>query len=186
MPSSPGCAILSVADKSGLAQMAAALRDRGVALYATGGTAEHLRAHAIEAHDIAALTGHPTMLGGRVKALHPAVFAGLLARAGDDGELAAHGYAPIAFLIAGIAPVVTAGSVFADMDIGGPAMIRAAIKNAGRVVVATDPDAYAPIIAALGEGEVGPALRRHLAWRALERLIDADTALLRRVAERVD
>ncbi|GGD23648.1 hypothetical protein GCM10011335_28230 [Aureimonas glaciei] len=155
-----------------------------MALYATGGTADHLRAHAIEAHEIATLTGHPAMLDGRVKALHPAVFAGLLAREGDDRELAGHGYSPIDFLIASIAPA--AGTALADMDIGGPAMIRAAIKNAGRVVVATDPEDYAPIIAALGKGRIGAALRRRLAHRALERLIEADTALLRRVAGRAD
>lgn len=158
MTTTQGRAILSVADKTGLARIATALRDHGIALYATGGTADHLRGHGIEAHDIAALTGHPTMLDGRVKALHPSVFAGLLAREGDDGELAAHGFAPIAFLIAGIAPVAAEGTDLADMDIGGPAMIRAAIKNEARVVLATDPDDYDAIIEALGGGGVGKSV----------------------------
>jgi phosphoribosylaminoimidazolecarboxamide formyltransferase/IMP cyclohydrolase len=182
MPMSQGRAILSVADKTGLARIAAALRDHGTELYATGGTGDHLRGHGIDTRDIAALTGHPTMLNGRVKALHPAVFAGLLSREGDEAELWAQGYCPIGFLIAGIAPVAAEGTDLADMDIGGPAMIRAAIKNEARVVLATAPDDYEPILAALGDGGgVGPALRRRLAQRALERLIDHDAALLRRI-----
>jgi phosphoribosylaminoimidazolecarboxamide formyltransferase/IMP cyclohydrolase len=128
--------------------------------------------------DIAALTGHAPLLGGKVKALHPAVFAGLLAGEGEEAELAAHGFPRIDHLVAGIAPLADGAADLSAMDIGGPAMIRAAVK-AGRVTVATDPDDYAAIVDELdARGAVSADLRRSLALRALRRLIDYDAQAL--------
>ena len=139
-----------------------------------------LRDHAIAAADISDLTGQAPMLGGKVKALHPAVFAGLLALEDDARELAAYGYPAIAFLIAGLAPVTYGPANLANMDIGGPAMIRAAIKTHERVVLATDPADYDLIIAALREGkEIAPSLRLCLARRAIGRLLEYDASQLR-------
>jgi phosphoribosylaminoimidazolecarboxamide formyltransferase/IMP cyclohydrolase len=171
-------AILSVADKTGIERIAGALAAQGVTLVSTGGTALHLRRHGFEVTDIAALTGHAPLLGGKVKALHPAVFAGLLAGDADEAELATHGFPRIDFLVGGIAPLGGEAADLSAMDIGGPAMIRAAVK-AGRVTVATDPVDYADVVGELRRCvAVSPALRRSLAIRALRRLIDYDAQAL--------
>ncbi len=172
------CAILSVADKTGLDRIAGALARRGVTLVSTGGTAQHLRRQGFEVTDVSALTGHGPLLGGKVKALHPAVFAGLLAGDGDAAELAAHGFLRIDHLVAGIAPLADGAAGLSAMDIGGPAMIRAAVK-AGRVTVATDPEDYAAIVDEMdARGAVSAGLRHSLALRALRRLIDYDSQAL--------
>ncbi|MBB5753136.1 bifunctional phosphoribosylaminoimidazolecarboxamide formyltransferase/IMP cyclohydrolase [Prosthecomicrobium pneumaticum] len=182
----PPAAILSVADKRGLDEIAAALSAKGVTLFATEGTAAHLRAAGLAVFDLADLTGMPPLLGGRVKALHPAVFAGLMAHEDETAALEAMGSRPIDYLIAGVTPL-DAGDRLERMDIGGPAMIRAAVKTHRRVTVATEPEDYAPIIAALrAAGRVGNALRRELAARALARLAAADAAAARALAAQAD
>ena len=173
-----GSAILSVADKTHLEAIAKVLRDAGIALYSTGGTAAYLRGHGIATGDIADLTGTPAILSNRVKALHPAVFAGLMAREEDAAELATFGFGTIDYLIAGVTPLAAGSGDLAGMDIGGPAMIRAAVKTNERVVLGTHPDDYSPIIAALREGGVGLDLRRNLARRAMERLMEHDASVL--------
>ncbi|HZU89905.1 MAG TPA: bifunctional phosphoribosylaminoimidazolecarboxamide formyltransferase/IMP cyclohydrolase, partial [Stellaceae bacterium] len=132
-------ALLSVSDKTGLVSFAAALAAQGVALISTGGTAQTLAAAGLAVTGVAAVTGFPEMLDGRVKTLHPAIHAGLLARRDRPEHLAAldrHGIAPIDLLVCNLYPfaeTLAAGADFAacleNIDVGGPALIRAAAKN---------------------------------------------------------
>ena len=138
-------ALISVSDKAGLADLAAALDARGVELVSTGGTAAALRDAGLPVRDVSALTEFPEMLGGRVKTLHPMVHAGLLA-VRDDPEhaaaLEAYGIEPIDLLVVNLYPfeaTVAAGAGYDDcvenIDIGGPAMVRSAAKNHGYVAI---------------------------------------------------
>ena len=146
-------ALISVSDKSGLAELAGALVGRGVELVSTGGTAQALRDAGLPVRDVAALTAFPEMLGGRVKTLHPMVHAGLLA-VRDDAEhaaaLEAYGIETIDLLVVNLYPfeaTVAAGGDYAacveNIDIGGPAMLRSAAKNHRFVTVVTDVEDYA-------------------------------------------
>lgn len=184
-------ALLSVFDKSGLAEFAAALAARGVEIVSTGGTAAALAAAGIAVVDVSALTGFPEILDGRVKTLHPAVHGGLLAVRGDKAHaaaLAAHGIAPIDLLVVNLYPferVAASGASFAEtvenIDIGGPAMIRAAAKNHASVAVVTDPADYAQVLAALAanDGGLPLALRQRLAAAAYARTATYDAAISR-------
>ena len=171
-------ALLSVGDKTGMVPFAAALVARGVALISTGGTARTLAAAGLPVTEVATVTGFPEMLDGRVKTLHPAIHAGLLARrdrAEDLAALAERGIAPIDLVVCNLYPfaqTVASGADAADciesIDIGGVALIRAAAKNHGAVTVVTDFGDYEPVlveIAAQG-GAVGAPLRRALARKA--------------------
>src|ERR1700745_2397924 len=132
-------ALLSVSDKSGLIEFARALAGHGVELVSTGGTAKAIAAAGLKVKDVAELTGFPEMMDGRVKTLHPKVHGGLLAIRGNTehaAALAAHGIAAIDLLIVNLYPFEQTGARGADfdtcvenIDIGGPAMIRAAAKN---------------------------------------------------------
>ena len=146
-------ALISVSDKAGLVDLAAALDARGVELVSTGGTAAALRDAGLPVRDVSALTEFPEMLDGRVKTLHPMVHAGLLA-VRDDPEhaaaLEAYGIEPIDLLVVNLYPfeaTVAAGAGYDDcvenIDIGGPAMLRAAAKNHAFVTVVTDVEDYA-------------------------------------------
>jgi phosphoribosylaminoimidazolecarboxamide formyltransferase/IMP cyclohydrolase len=181
-------ALLSAADKTGLAAFAAALAARGVALVSTGGTAALLRAGGLAVEEVSALTGFPEMLDGRVKTLHPAIHGGLLARRPDPAHmaaLAAHGVAPIDLVAVTLYPFEAAVAAGADpaacveqIDIGGPALIRAAAKNHESVTVAVDPEDYAAILADLdAAGGATLALRRTLAARAYARTAAYDAAV---------
>ncbi len=181
-------ALLSVSDKSGLVDFAAALAARGVALVSTGGTAAALRAAGLEVADVAEITGFPEMLDGRVKTLHPAVHGGLLARRDLPGHMAAleaQGLPPIDLLVVDLYPfeaTVAAGAAPADcienIDIGGPAMLRAAAKNHDGVAVVTDPQDYAAVLAALeAKGGTDRALRLRLAAEAYARTAAYDAAV---------
>jgi phosphoribosylaminoimidazolecarboxamide formyltransferase/IMP cyclohydrolase len=181
-------ALLSVSDKTGVAAFAAALAARGATLVSTGGTAALLRAAGLAVEDVSALTGFPEMLDGRVKTLHPAVHGGLLARRADAAHMAAladGGIAPIDLLAVTLYPfeeAVAAGAGAAacveEIDVGGPAMIRAAAKNHESVAVAVDPEDYAAILAEIGAaGGTGLALRRTLAARAFARTAAYDAAV---------
>jgi phosphoribosylaminoimidazolecarboxamide formyltransferase/IMP cyclohydrolase len=184
-------ALLSVFDKTGLAAFAAALAARGVEIVSTGGTAAALAAAGIPVVDVSALTGFPEILDGRVKTLHPAVHGGLLAVRGDkahEAALAAHGIAPIDLLVVNLYPferVAASGASFAEtvenIDIGGPAMIRAAAKNHASVAVVTDPANYAQVLAALAadDGALPLALRQRLAAAAYARTATYDAAISR-------
>ncbi len=148
-----GRALISVSDKTGLLELAKALAGYGVELISTGGTSGLLRQAGLAVRDVAEVTGHPEMMDGRVKTLHPAIHGGLLALRDDDEHLvamAAHGIEPIDLLIVNLYPfeeTVAKGADHAtcieNIDIGGPAMIRAAAKNHKFVTVITDPQDYA-------------------------------------------
>jgi phosphoribosylaminoimidazolecarboxamide formyltransferase / IMP cyclohydrolase len=182
-------ALISVSDKSGLIELAQALAARGIEIVSTGGTRAALTAAGIAVRDVADLTGFPEMMDGRVKTLHPKVHGGLLAiRANADhaAALAAHDIATIDLLIVNLYPfeeTVARGADFdscvENIDIGGPAMIRAAAKNHHDVTVVVEPQDYAPLLAELTEhaGCTTLALRKKLAAKAYARTAAYDSAV---------
>ena len=182
-------ALISVSDKAGLVELARALAGRGVELVSTGGTAAALRAAGLEVRDVSALTGFPEMLDGRVKTLHPAVHGGLLALRDDPAHAqacAGHGIAPIDLLVVNLYPfeaTVAAGADYATciekIDIGGPAMLRAAAKNHRFVTVVTDTEDYGALIAELEahDGATTLAFRKAQALTAYGRTAAYDAAV---------
>ncbi|MEZ0169035.1 bifunctional phosphoribosylaminoimidazolecarboxamide formyltransferase/IMP cyclohydrolase [Microvirga sp. TS319] len=192
MPSDPkriSRALLSVSDKTGLVDFARALSERGVELVSTGGTHKALSEAGLPVKDVSDLTGFPEMMDGRVKTLHPAVHGGLLGiRANPEHQAAmlAHGIQPIDLLVVNLYPfeaTVAAGKPFDDcienIDIGGPAMIRAAAKNHGDVAVVVDGTDYAAVLFDLAQhdGAVTATLRRRLAQKAYARTAAYDAAI---------
>ena len=167
-------ALLSVSDKSGLVPLARALVAHGVALLSTGGTARALLQEGIPVTEVADHTGVPEMLDGRVKTLVPAIHGGILARRDDPAHMAQltqHGIAPIDLVCVNLYPfeqTVQSGAspdaCVEQIDIGGPALIRAAAKNHDHVAVLTNPGQYDAVIEALGQGGTELAARR--AWAA--------------------
>ncbi|MRX49642.1 bifunctional phosphoribosylaminoimidazolecarboxamide formyltransferase/IMP cyclohydrolase [Paracoccus sp. S-4012] len=180
-------ALISVSDKSGLVELAQALAGQGVELVSTGGTAMQLRDAGLAVRDVADLTGFPEMMDGRVKTLHPAVHGGLLALRDEPSHreaMAAHGIGAIDLLVVNLYPfeaTVAAGAAYDDcienIDIGGPAMIRAAAKNHAHVAVVTDPEDYPPLLEALAAGGTDLAFRKRLAQIAYERTAAYDAAV---------
>ncbi|MCX7888825.1 MAG: bifunctional phosphoribosylaminoimidazolecarboxamide formyltransferase/IMP cyclohydrolase [Rhodobacteraceae bacterium] len=182
-------ALISVSDKTGLADLARALDARGVELLSTGGTASTLRDMGLTVRDVSDLTGFPEIMGGRVKTLHPRVHGGLLAIRDDDGhraEMAAHGIDPIDLLVVNLYPFeatvasgADAATVVENIDIGGPAMLRAAAKNHAWVAVLTDVEDYDALIAELDAngGQTRLAFRRGLAQTAYGRTAAYDAAV---------
>ena len=165
-------ALLSVSDKSGLAELGAALAARGVELVSTGGTARALREAGLVVRDISDLTGFPEMMDGRVKTLHPKVHGGLLAVRDDPAHLASmaeHGIGAIDLVVVNLYPfaaTVAKGAVrdeiIENIDIGGPSMVRSAAKNHAHVAIVTDPADYGLV----AEGVTTLADRRRLAAKA--------------------
>ena len=146
-------ALLSVSDKTGIVELGHALAERGWELLSTGGTAAALRDAGLEVRDVAEVTGHPEMMGGRVKTLHPAVHAGILARRDLDSDMDAleeHGYGPIDLVAVNLYPFretvakggVSVSEAMGKVDIGGPTMLRSAAKNHADVWVVVDPADY--------------------------------------------
>lgn len=184
-----GRALISVSDKSGLLDLARALHAQGVELISTGGTSGMLRTAGLPVRDVSEVTGYPEMMDGRVKTLHPAVHGGLLALRDDDEHLvamAAHGIEPIDLLIVNLYPfeeTVAKGADHAtcieNIDIGGPAMIRAASKNHKFVAVVTDPADYAGLLDQMKahHGATTLAFRQKLALTAYSRTAAYDTAV---------
>ena len=184
-------ALISVSDKTGLAGLAEALAARGVEILSTGGTARALREAGIAVTDVSAHTGHPEILDGRVKTLHPAIHGGILARRDDADHraaLAAHGIGAIDLVAVNLYPfedTVAGGGDFAacveNIDIGGPALIRAAAKNHEFVAVLTDPADYPTFLNDYKEngGAISADLRRSLAARAYARTAAYDSAISR-------
>jgi phosphoribosylaminoimidazolecarboxamide formyltransferase / IMP cyclohydrolase len=181
-------ALLSVSDKSGLVEFARALAARGVELISTGGTGRALGEAGLEVRDVSDLTGFPEMMDGRVKTLHPKVHGGLLAvrdSAEHQAAMAAHGIAPIDLLVVNLYPfesTVARGAAFDDcvenIDIGGPAMIRAAAKNHAGVAVVVEPEDYAAVLAEINQhGGTTLALRKRLAAKAYARTAAYDAAI---------
>ena len=156
-------ALLSVSDKQGLATLARALAGHGVELVSTGGTAKALAAEGLAVIDVSEVTGFPEMMDGRVKTLHPGVHGGLLAIRSDRSHVAAmqaHGIRPIDLAVINLYPfedAVARGAGYADcvenIDIGGPAMIRASAKNHAFTVVLVRPESYDAVLEELREGD---------------------------------
>jgi len=183
-------ALLSVSDKAGLVELARGLAEMGVELLSTGGTARALARAGLTVREVADVTGFPEMLDGRVKTLHPAIHGGILARRDlpEHGEaLARHGIGPIDLVAVNLYPfeatAAKPGVGFDDaieqIDVGGPAMIRAAAKNHGAVVVLVDPGQYGPVLEELRRsgGAVSVETRRRLAVEAFRRTAQYDAAI---------
>ena len=171
-------ALLSVSNKTGLAELGQALARHGVELVSTGGTAKALRDIGLEVRDISDLTGFPEMMDGRVKTLHPKVHGGLLAVRHDPAHaeaMTAHGIGAIDLVVVNLYPfaqTVACGAgrdeVIENIDIGGPSMVRSAAKNHAYVAIVTDPADYGELIEALdgAGGMTSLDLRRRLAAKA--------------------
>jgi len=180
-------ALLSVSDKTGVVELARALGARGVALLSTGGTARLLRDAGLAVTEVSEHTGFPEIMGGRVKTLHPKVHGGLLGRRGvDEAVMAEHGIAPIDLLVLNLYPFERAiadpacplGRALEEIDIGGPAMLRAAAKNHASVAVLTDPSQYGAFLSGLAaDGGTTLATRFALAVAAFDRVVQYDAAI---------
>ncbi len=181
-------ALISVYDKTGLVDFARGLADLGWDLVASGGTARALEIAGVPTTPVERVTQAPEMLAGRVKTLHPAIHAGILARdTTEDMEvLRRHGYAPIDMVVCSLYPfqrtVAQHGIALEDaieqIDIGGVTLVRAAAKNFARVAVMTDPGDYTSVLAMLREtGRVSEPMRQWLAVKAFRLTRDYDTAI---------
>ncbi len=180
-------ALISVYDKTGLTELAQALHRAGVQIVSTGSTATAIAAAGVPVTPVEQLTGFPECLDGRVKTLHPAVHAGLLADLAKDRhrkQLADLGIEPFDLLVSSLYPfeqTVASGAAPNDcveqIDIGGPAMIRAAAKNHATVAVVTSPDDYPDVIAAAQGGGFTQAQRKRLAAKAYARTAAYDAAV---------
>ena len=168
-------ALISVSDKTGLIDLARGLDSLGITLISTGGTARALREAGLAVSEVGELTGFPEIMDGRLKTLHPLVHGGLLGRRGTDDEvMAQHGIAPIDLLVVNLypferaiaAPDCTLADAIENIDIGGPAMLRAAAKNHEHVTVAVESSDYAELLEALAHGGTRLPLRRRLAAKA--------------------
>jgi phosphoribosylaminoimidazolecarboxamide formyltransferase/IMP cyclohydrolase len=183
-------ALISVSDKTGLEELARGLSDLGVTLVSTGGTGEALRSWGLAVTPVEEVTGQPEILGGRVKTLHPLIHGAILGRAGhagDEQQMRKAGIEPIDLVVVSLYPFeewvqrrgVTDEELIEQIDIGGPAMVRAAAKNHARVGVVTSPDQYGEVLEELqaGDGELSPTLRRRLAGAAFQRTARYDAAI---------
>ncbi|MGD9921257.1 MAG: bifunctional phosphoribosylaminoimidazolecarboxamide formyltransferase/IMP cyclohydrolase, partial [Pseudorhodoplanes sp.] len=188
-------ALISVSDKTGLMDLARALSAAGAEIVSTGGTAKAIADAGIAVVDVSQLTGFPEMMDGRVKTLHPKVHGGLLAIR-DNSEhanaMAAHGIKPIDLLVVSLYPfeaTVAKGANFEDcienIDIGGPAMIRAAAKNHDDVAVIVDAEDYPGLLDALKAGGTTLDFRRKLAAKAYARTAAYDAAISNWFAEQL-
>jgi phosphoribosylaminoimidazolecarboxamide formyltransferase / IMP cyclohydrolase len=189
-------ALISVYDKAGLVELARTLAEHGVEIVSTGGTARALSEAGLAIVDVASVTGMPEMMDGRVKTLHPRIHGGLLALRDDPDHRASmqsFGIQGIDCLISNLYPfeaTIAKGADTAEaienIDIGGPAMIRAAAKNAAWVAVITEPADYPALAAAVREGGASRALRARLAAKAFARTASYDAAVASWYARQVD
>jgi phosphoribosylaminoimidazolecarboxamide formyltransferase/IMP cyclohydrolase len=188
-------ALLSVSDKSGLAAFAGELHRRGVELLSTGGTARLLADEGLPVREVSSYTGFPEMMGGRIKTLHPRVHGGLLGRRGtDDAVMQAHGIEPIDLLVVNLYPfaatIARADCTYAEavenIDIGGPAMLRAAAKNHADVTVLVDPADYATVLAEMdASGSTSIDTRSRLAAKAFAHTAQYDTLIASYLQQRL-
>ncbi|KAK4162114.1 putative bifunctional purine biosynthesis protein [Cladorrhinum sp. PSN259] len=180
-------AIVSVYDKTGLLDLAKGLVQNNVRILASGGTSKMIRESGFPVEDISAITKAPEMLGGRVKTLHPAVHAGILARelASDEKDLAEQNIDKVDYVICNLYPFkdtvakinVTVPEAVEEIDIGGVTLIRAAAKNHSRVTILSDPRDYAEFLRELEAGEVKESSRKLYALKAFEHTADYDAAI---------
>ena len=181
-------ALLSVYDKTDLDELARGLQGLGFELISTGGSHRHLTQAGIDARQVSEVTGFPEILSGRVKTLHPAIHGGILARRerGQLAELSAHGIAPVDVVAVNLYPfreAVAEGAKLEEaleqIDIGGPAMLRAAAKNFLHVLAVVDPEDYPDVLARLAQGTADEAFRRQLAAKAFAHTAAYDAAVTR-------
>ena len=183
-------ALISVSDKTGIVELASALKTFDVEIISTGGTARVLRDGGIEVRDVSDLTGFPEMMDGRIKTLHPKIHGGLLAirdNPSHQAAMAEHGIEPIDLVVINLYPFeetiaregVSLEEAIEQIDIGGPAMIRSAAKNFADVAVVTDSGIYDVILAEMHEHSGGLLLstRLKLAWAAFHRTNEYDKAI---------
>ncbi len=186
-------ALLAPYDKTGIAEFAKELHARGAELLATHGTARALKAAGIPVKEVSEHTGFPEILGGRVKTLHPKIHGGLLGRRDDPehrAQMAEHGIAPIDLLCLNLYPFVatirkpgvTLAEAVEQIDIGGPAMLRAAAKNHAHVVPLVEAVDYAEFLARLDRGELDPSYRKQLAAKAYRHTALYDAAIANHLA----
>jgi phosphoribosylaminoimidazolecarboxamide formyltransferase / IMP cyclohydrolase len=189
-PVNTDAALISVYDRTGVAALARALAERGMPIYATGGTCAHLRDHGIDALDVGELTGYPALFDGRVKTLHPNVFGGILKdrdSAVHRGEAERHAIPTISTVVVNLYPFeatvanesATLQEAIEQIDIGGVALLRAAAKNFEHVTVLSEPAQYDAFVVALGSGGLDASTRRRYATRAFERTAEYDSAIAR-------
>jgi phosphoribosylaminoimidazolecarboxamide formyltransferase/IMP cyclohydrolase len=183
-------ALISVHDKTGVVDLAKALAGSGAEILSTGGTAKLLRDSGLAVRDVADVTGFPEMMNGRVKTLHPKIHGGILARRDVAAHLEAlerHGIPPIDLVVVALYPFeetvakpgVTLAEAIEQIDVGGPAMIRAAAKNHDAVAVVTHPSQYRAIVDELqvSGGSLGAPTRARLAREAFRRTAEYDAAI---------
>src|ERR1700681_2900910 len=183
-------ALISVSDKTGIAQFARALERQGVDIISTGGTAELLRKEGVPVREISSFTAFPEVLEGRVKTLHPRVHGGLLYKRGNpkhEAEARECGFEPIDLVVVNLYPFektiqkpdVTLAEAIENIDIGGPSMIRSAAKNYESVTVVVDPADYDSVLENMREnnGETTLKLREHLAIKAFIKTSDYDRTI---------
>lgn len=190
----PRRALLSVANKSGLAELGQGLSEFGVELISTGGTGGALREAGLAVTDVSAVTGHPEIFSGRVKTLHPKIHGGILARIpGDEAELRENSIELLDVVVvnlyafeAAVASGVDLPALVEKIDIGGPAMVRAAAKNFARIAILTDPTQYPAFLAELKEaGGISLETRQRLAVAAFERSAAYDVSIQAALRERL-
>ncbi|EWG94649.1 Ade16p [Saccharomyces cerevisiae R103] len=181
-------AILSVYDKTGLLDLAKGLVENNVRILASGGTANMVREAGFPVDDVSSITHAPEMLGGRVKTLHPAVHAGILARnlEGDEKDLKEQHIDKVDFVVCNLYPFketvakigVTVQEAVEEIDIGGVSLLRAAAKNHSRVTILSDPNDYSIFLQDLSkDGEISQDLRNRFALKAFEHTADYDAAI---------
>ena len=180
-------ALVSVSDKTGLTRLATALAAAGVEIVSTGSTAKTIAAAGVPVTEVAEVTGYPESLDGRVRTLHPAIHSGLLADLrleSHERELAEQGIAPFELVVSNLYPFVetisagvTGDAAVEQIDIGGPAMVRASAKNHANVAIVTSPDRYALVEEALAAGGTSLLQRRELAAEAFAHTAAYDTAV---------
>jgi phosphoribosylaminoimidazolecarboxamide formyltransferase/IMP cyclohydrolase len=190
-------AILSVYDKTGAAELARFFTESGMEILSSGGTAARLRAAGLEVTPVDEVSGFPELLDGRVKTLHPAVHAGILARRAVEEDMAAldtHGIAPVDWVAVNLYPFAQAleakerGARLREfIDIGGPTLLRAAAKNYTDVVVLCDPADYSPVMEEYRQsGKVSNATRRRLAEKVFSLTAGYDRLIADHIADTAD
>ena len=189
-PSPADGALISVNDRTGVVPLAQALAERGVPIYATGGTRRYLREHGVDARDVEELTAYPSLFDGRVKTLHPKVFGGILHDRDSPvhrEEAERHAIPRLSTVVVNLYPFeatvadesATLQEAIEQIDIGGVSLLRAAAKNFEHVTVLSEPRQYDAYIVALPSGGVDRATRRRFATRAFERTAEYDSAIAR-------
>ena len=185
-------ALLSVADKTGIVAFAQALVRAGVEILSTGGTRAALAEAGVAATEVAAETGFPEIMDGRVKSLHPRIHGGILARrCADAAALREHGIRRIDLVVVNLYPFAatvarpdcTLEQAVENIDIGGPAMLRSAAKNHREVLVVVDPADYAPVAERLASGGTSFDYRLRMAVKAFAHTATYDAAIARYLGE---